>query len=226
MKASIIVPVYNERETVGKVLDRLAALPIEKEIIVVEDPSTDGTREYLERLAKKGEFKAVFRPEKRGKGAAIRTGLAEATGQVVVIQDADLEYTPEEIPQLLVPFEKGEARAVYGSRFRGRIEGMSGASRVANRVLTFVANLLFGVGITDEATCYKAVETELLRSLDLRCERFEFCPEVTAKLGRRGIKIVELPISYRARTGEEGKKISWRDGFEALYTLLRYRIKE
>jgi glycosyltransferase involved in cell wall biosynthesis len=226
MKASIIVPVYNERETVGKVLDRLAALPIEKEIIVVDDASTDGTREYLERSGKKGGFKAVFHPENRGKGAAIRTGLAEATGQVVVIQDADLEYAPEEIPQLLVPFEKGEARAVYGSRFRGTIEGMSGASRIANRVLTFVANLLFGVGITDEATCYKAVETELLRSLDLRCERFEFCPEVTAKLGRRGIKIVELPISYRARTGEEGKKISWRDGFEALYTLLRYRIKE
>lgn len=226
MKVSIIVPVYNERQTVERLLERLVRLPLEMEIIVVDDASTDGTREYLEGVAKEGKTRVLFHAENRGKGAAIRTALTHVTGEVVVIQDADLEYTPEEIPRLLEPIEKGDADAVYGSRFLGTIEGMSWVSRMANRALTFAANLLFRVDITDEATCYKVIKSDLLRSLHLRCQRFEFCPEVTAKLGRKGIGIAEVPITYRARTGREGKKIAWRDGVEAVFTLLRYRIRE
>jgi len=226
MKVSIIVPIYNERDTIEPLLERLKAVALDKEIVLVDDSSTDGTREYLESITGDDRIKVLFHAKNRGKGAAIRTGLEEVTGQVVVIQDADLEYTPEEIPKLVEPIEKGEARAVYGSRFLGEIKGMRWMNWVANRILALASNLLFRVGITDEATCYKVVETDLLRSLNLRCERFEFCPEVTAKLGRRHIKIVEVPITYRARTGKEGKKISWRDGVEALVTLLRYRIKE
>lgn len=226
MKVSIIVPAYNEMDTIEAVLARLVALPLDKEIIAVDDASTDGTREYLEKVAKEGKVKVLFHPENRGKGAAIRTALAQVTGEVVAIQDADLEYVPEEIPKLLEPIERQGADAVYGSRFLGTIEGMSWMSRVANRALTFATNLLFRVGISDEATCYKVVRSDLLRSLNLRCKRFEFCPEVTAKLGKRGIGIVEVPITYRARTGKEGKKITWRDGVEAVLTLLRYRIRE
>lgn len=226
MKVSIIVPAYNEMRTIEALLARLLALPVDKEIIVVDDASMDGTRERLETIAREGEVKVLFHPENRGKGAAIRTALPWVTGEVVVVQDADLEYVPEEIPRLMEPIERKESDAVYGSRFLGTIEGMSLMSRAANRFLAFVANLLFRVNITDEATCYKVVRSDLLRSLNLRCERFEFCPEVTAKLGKRGVRIVEVPISYRARTGEEGKKISWRDGVEALLTLLRYWIRE
>jgi len=217
------VPAYNERATIEEILRRLRALPLDKEIIVVDDGSTDGTREYLSGLAEPG-LKVVFHPENRGKGAAIRTGLEAATGEVTIIQDADLEYMPEEIPQVVAPILDGRAEVVYGSRFKGDWRGMKPLYRLGNWVFATFANLLFGLGISDEATCYKAFRTDLLRRLDLQCQGFEFCPEATAKVGRLGKRILEVPITYRARTHAEGKKIGWREGFQVLSTLLKWRF--
>jgi glycosyltransferase involved in cell wall biosynthesis len=165
-----------------------------------------------------------FKPVNEGKGAAIRTGLELATGDIVVIQDADLEYDPAQLPEVVAPIVRGEADVVYGSRFRGSITGMRLANRVANRLLTWAANLLYGAGITDEATCYKAFRADLIRALPLRCRRFEFCPEVTARVRRRGVRIYEVPIRYAGRTAAGGKKIRWTDGLSALWTLVRYRF--
>lgn len=225
MKVSLVVPVYNERDTIETVLSRLeaVALPAEKEIILVDDFSTDGTRKWLGQLPADRAV-VLLHDRNRGKGAAIRTALERATGDIIAIQDADLEYNPEELPQLVAPLVEGRAKVVYGSRFRGRIQGMRLANRIANRILAALANLLFRVGITDEATCYKLIEANLLRSLNLRCERFEFCPEVTAKLGKRGIPILEIPITYVARSAREGKKIAFKDGLTAIWTLIKYRF--
>jgi dolichol-phosphate mannosyltransferase len=199
----------------------------EKEILVCDDGSTDRTVEVVrERAAEDGRVRVVQHQKNRGKGAAIRTALAEARGDYVLIQDADLEYEVSDYPALLSKVAAG-AEVVYGSRFtgNGRPTGMRTANFVANRILTRAANLLYGLSITDEATCFKVFRTDLLRSLDLRCEGFEFCPEVTAKLGKRGIDIAEVPIHYRARNVAEGKKVRWTDGFEAMWVLLAERIR-
>jgi dolichol-phosphate mannosyltransferase len=203
------------------------AVPIDKEVLVVNDGSRDGSREVLDGLARRLPIRVFHHERNRGKGAAIRTALAEARGEVVVIQDADLEYDPEEFPRLLEPILRGETNVVYGSRYLGRQNELPFTPfKLAVLMLTSLANLLYGTRLTDEATCYKMFRASVIRPLPLRCERFEFCPEVTARVAKRGERIVEIPIRYHFRTKAQGKKIGWRDGFEAFYTLIRYRFMD
>ena len=227
MKVSILIPVYNEFRTFPQVLERVRRAPLPagctKEIIVIDDGSTDGTAHSIDEFARAGWIIAHRSATNSGKGAAIRAGLAIASGDVILIQDGDLEYDPADYSRLVEPIVGGDAEVVYGSRFPGARD-MAWPNRIANAILTAAANLLYRAHISDEATAYKAFRTPLLRSLDLQCRRFEFCPEVTAKLRRLGIAIHEVPIHYNARGIADGKKIRARDGFEALWTLLRYRL--
>jgi glycosyltransferase involved in cell wall biosynthesis len=232
MLLSIIIPAYQEEATIGELLRRVRAVDTEslgfdKEIVVCDDGSSDRTGEIVRAaIAEDDRIRLVNHPQNRGKGAAVRTALEAATGDHVLIQDADLEYEVSDYPALLGPLLEG-VPVVYGSRFLARRwpAGMRLPNFVANRLLALVANALFGLGITDEATCFKAFRTDLLRSLDLQCNGFEFCPEVTAKLGNRGIPIVEVPISYSARAHEHGKKVRWTDGFEAMWVLCKHRVR-
>ena len=224
-KLSVIVPVYNERSTVAEAIRRARSvdLPLDRELIVVDDGSTDGTADLLPTLAD-SKVRVVSHPANRGKTAAIRTGLAHATGDLVVIQDADLEYDPEDWAALLAPVLAGRARVVYGSRFTGSRRNMLFWSNVGNRFLCFVTNVLYGTRLSDVETCYKLFDRRLLDGIPLRSERFGFEPEVTARLLRAGEPIVEVPISYDGRTRQEGKKISWRDGLETLRLLVACRF--
>lgn len=226
MKISIIIPVYNEVNVLPMVLDRVmkAALPAgcEKEIVIVDDGSTDGTSEVLDRY--QGLVMIHHSVENFGKGAAIRIGIRKATGDIVLIQDGDLEYDPNDYLAVLQPLVDGEAAVVYGSRFKGNLQGMKFANWVANQILTLTANVLYQCRLTDEATAYKAFRMDVLRAMRLRCLRFEFCPEVTAKARRLGYAIHEVPIRYNARGILEGKKIRWQDGFHAMWTLVKYRF--
>ena len=228
MKISIIIPVYNEFHTFKRVLERVrqAHLPsgCSKEIIVVDDGSTDGTTQMIGEEVRAGIVVGHYSRRNSGKGAAIRIGIEISSGDIILIQDGDLEYDPNDYHKLLAPIVKGEADVVYGSRFLGKATGMAFKNRVANWILAAAANLLYGSAITDEATAYKAFRASVLRQIGLKCRRFEFCPEVTAKLGRLGYRIHEVPIGYNARGIDEGKKIRSRDGFEALWTLVRYRF--
>jgi glycosyltransferase involved in cell wall biosynthesis len=226
LKVTILIPVYNEVNVLPMVLDRVmkADLPAgcAKEIVIVDDGSTDGTTELLERYR---DLVVVHHSvENFGKGAAIRIGLRKASGDIVLIQDGDLEYDPRDYVAVLQPIVDGDAKVVYGSRFRGDLKGMKFANWVANKLLTWTANLLYGCRITDEATAYKAFHADVLNGMRLRCMRFEFCPEVTAKVRRMGYGIHEVPIRYNARGILEGKKIRWQDGFHAMWTLLKYRF--
>ena len=228
MKLSVLIPVHNEESTTEEVIRRVSEVDLngmEREIIVIDDASTDGTAGKLEQYRGRPDLVLLSHEANRGKGAAIRTGLASVTGDIVIIQDADLEYDPSEYPKLVAPIVEGEADVVYGSRFKGRVEDMALPNLVANKILAWAATLLFFRRVTDEATCYKVFRADLLRSFDLKCERFEFCPEVTAKTLKGGYRLVEVPITYRARSVEAGKKIQVRDGFEALWTLVRYRFR-
>jgi dolichol-phosphate mannosyltransferase len=220
---SVIVPVYNETDTMRELLVRLRAAPFPKEIIVVDDCSTDGTGGVL---AGEPDIVLVRHDRNRGKGAAIRTGIARVTGDIVIIQDADLEYDPNEIPKVVAPIVEGVADVSYGSRFkRGLPRDMPLANKLANLILAWTVRVLFRYPLTDEATCYKAFRASVLKSIPLRCERFEFCPEVTAKMLRAGRRIVETElVNYRPRTRRQGKKIRWTDGVEAVTTLIRYRF--
>jgi dolichol-phosphate mannosyltransferase len=227
VKISILIPVYNEFHTFPQVLERVRSAPLPpgctREIIVVDDGSTDGTTDMLKRYADAGIVTGHYSSSNSGKGMALRIGIGLASGDIIVTQDGDLEYDPQDYSRLLEPLLSNQADIVYGSRFLGRPVGMAWKNRVANWILTTAANLLYRARITDEATAYKAFRTELLRDLRLECRRFEFCPEVTAKLRRRGHRIHEVPITYNARGIADGKKIRARDGFEALWTLIKYR---
>lgn len=222
---SVIVPVYNEEGTLAELLERLRRAPFRKEIIVVDDGSKDKTPDIL---AEQTDIVAIRHERNRGKGAAIRTGIAHATGDIIIIQDADLEYDPNEIPRVIEPIVKGETSVAYGSRFfKGLPKDMPFPNKVANVLLAWAVRLLFWYPLTDEATCYKAFRADVLKSMSLKCERFEFCPEVTAKSLKRGIKIREVELhNYRPRTKREGKKIRWTDGLEAISTLFKYRFRD
>lgn len=224
MKLSVIIPVYNERDTVAETIARVRASPVEKEILVVDDASSDGTAEVVAPLAG-DDLKLICQPRNQGKGAAIRHALVEVTGEIVIIQDADLEYDPADYPALIAPILAGEASVVYGTR-APRFEGMRWPHHAFNRVAALLANALYRAQITDEATCYKVFRTEVLREIPLQCQRFEFCPEVTAKVRKRGLRIREVPVRYHARSVGAGKKIRWWDGVVALWTLIKYRFTE
>lgn len=232
MLLSILIPAFREEATIAEILRRVAAIDtagegFTKEIIVCDDGSDDRTAEIAgQAAATDPAIRVVRHPRNRGKGAAIRTALDHARGDYCLIQDADLEYEVSDYPALLRPAAAG-ADVVYGSRFLAnpRPTGMRTANYVANRMLSTAANLLYGLSLTDEATCFKLFRTELLRSLELECEGFEFCPEVTAKLGRRGVPIVEVPIAYTARALADGKKVRWTDGVEAMWVLVKHRVR-
>lgn len=232
MRVSIIIPAYNELHALPTVIARVLAAPLpagcDKEIIIVDDGSTDGTTQLLAQYRSVPSIAVHHSLVNFGKGAAIRAGIAKATGDIVLIQDGDLEYDPADYVAVLAPIVNGEAQVVYGSRFLGSLRddrhGMKRANWLANRILTTSANLLYGARLTDEATAYKAFHIAVLRRIKLQCLRFEFCPEVTAKVRRLGVPIHEVPISYNPRGILEGKKIRWQDGFHALWTLVRYRF--
>ena len=222
-EVSILVPAKNEEATIAAVVERLVALPLHKQIVVIDDGSTDRTVQVLEPFLDK--ITLVKNPDPGGKGKAIKAGLKEATGKVVVIQDADLEYVPEELPLVVCPIIEGNANVVYGSRFtKGLNKDMALPNKVVNILLAWMTRILYGQKITDEATCYKAFRRDILEKMDLECVRFEFCPEVTAKASRLGETIREVPIHYSPRNVQEGKKIRWTDGVEAFWTLAKYRF--
>jgi len=227
-RLSVIIPVYNERDTIREILDRVLAVDLDKEVVIVDDGSVDGTGEILSGLAISPDYtvKVIRHTRNQGKGAAIRTGLVHITGDVVIVQDADLEYDPAQYPSLIRPIREQGAQVVYGSRNRQRNPRSSWAFYWGGRLLSWLTNLLYGSGISDEATGYKVFRTDVLRGLSLESTGFEFCPEVTAKVLRQGIPIHEVPISYTPRSLREGKKIRWQDGLAAAWTLVKYRFVE
>lgn len=227
MKLSVIIPVYNEAATIETIIRRIAAVPVRKEMIVVDDGSTDGTRDILatmEATENPLSLRTFFHKENKGKGAAIRTGLAAVTGDVVVIQDADLEYHPEDYPTALKLIEEEWADAVYGSRFLGPHRVFLFWHYAANKFLMLLANILYNSILTDMETGFKMIRADVLRSLNIRSFTFDFEVEVTAKLFKRGYRVYEIPITYTGRTYEEGKKITWKDGLRALYALFKFRF--
>jgi glycosyltransferase involved in cell wall biosynthesis len=224
---SVVMPAYNERDTIEEMIRRVLAVPMRTELIVVDDGSKDGTRDILSRLVQELPFKLVLQPANGGKGAALRRGFQDVTGDLVVIQDADLEYSPEEFPQLIELIREGRADVVYGSRFLGRHRVFLFTHYAGNRFLTLVTNVLYNTMLSDMETCYKVMRTEVLRSLTLESNGFGIEPELTAKIFKRQYRVYEVPITYDGRGFEEGKKISWwRDGFVALWVLLKYRFTE
>ena len=219
------MPTYNERTTIEEIVRRVLAVPLRIELIVVNDGSTDGTGEILDRLQKELGF-TLLHQANGGKGSALRRGFASVTGDIAVIQDADLEYSPEEFPQLIDLIVQGKADVVYGSRFLGRHRAFMFAHYVGNKLLTLVTNILYNTMLTDMETCYKAMRIEVLRSMTLKSNGFGIEPELTAKIFKRGYKVYEVPITYAGREYTEGKKITWVDGFGAIWTLLKYRFTE
>ena len=223
---SVVMPAYNERHTIDEIVRRVLAVPVRIELIVVDDRSTDGTREMLENLQRELGFTLVLQTANAGKGAALRAGFEKVTGDIVVIQDADLEYSPEEYPALIELICSGDADVVYGSRFLGRHRVFLFTHYAGNRALTLLTNVLYNTMLTDMETCFKAMRVEVLRSMTLRSDRFSIEPELTAKIFKRGYRVYEIPITYNGRGYEDGKKITWVDGLEAVWTLLKYRFTE
>ncbi len=225
MKLSVIIPCYNERNTIEAIIGRVYAMGLAYEVVVVDDGSTDGTREILRAMPDLDGLRIVYHDVNRGKGAAVRTGFRHATGEIFLIQDADLEYDPRDYPILLRPIEEGISYVVYGSRFLGGPrKAMLFWNMVANRILTFVTNIFYNSILSDMMTCYKVFRAEVVRSIPLRAHGFEFEPEITAKVLKRGYRIYEVPISYNGREWDQGKKIKWVDAPLALWTLLKYRF--
>lgn len=242
-KLSIVIPVYNEINTIYEILRQVSDVEIglEKEIILIDDCSTDGTREVLEKIGNKEKealslipskgsrsIKVVFHQQNTGKGGALRTGFGHVTGDITIVQDADLEYDPHDYPRLIKPILDDDADVVYGSRFLGRKrpEGILFSSFVANKFLTFISNILTGLSLTDMETCYKVMKSHILKEIELTSDRFGIEPEITAKLAKKGVKIIELPISYFGRDHTTGKKINWKDGVSAIYHILRFNLKK
>ncbi|MEW6679744.1 MAG: glycosyltransferase family 2 protein [bacterium] len=223
MKLSVIMPVYNEKDTIEKIIKKIEGVNLSKEIIIIDDYSSDGTREIIERIENKNVIK-IFQGENKGKGSAIRAGLERASGDIIIIQDGDLEYSPEDYYKLVKPIMEGKASVVYGSRVLGKGKFSYLRYALGGKFLSFLTNILYGSHITDEPTCYKVFKAEVIKSINLKCKRFEFCPEVTAKVLKKGYKILELPISYYPRKIEEGKKINYKDGLKAIWTLIKYRF--
>jgi glycosyltransferase involved in cell wall biosynthesis len=222
---SVVMPVYNERTTVEEIIRRVVVLPMRIQLIVVDDGSTDGSGEILDRLQLELGF-TLLRQTNAGKGAALRRGFAAVTGDMVVIQDADLEYSPEEYPELIELICKGQADVVFGSRFLGRHRVFMFTHYMGNRVVTLATNVLYNTMLTDMETCYKVMRTDVLRSFTLTSNGFGIEPELTAKIFKRGYRVYEIPITYAGRGYDEGKKITWRAGFEALWVLLKYRFTD
>lgn len=223
IKLSIVIPVYNERETLPIIIDRINKVPVDKEIIIVDDNSNDGTKEYLERL-NESHIKTLFHTNNMGKGAAVRTAQAHITGDIVLIQDADLEYQPEDYPVLIKPFEDGYADVVIGSRFLGTHRVFLVWHYFGNKLLTLLTNILFNTILTDMECGYKVFKTEIFKSITIKSNKFNLEPELTAKVFKRKYKIVEVPITYYGRDYNEGKKINWFDAIPAVLALIKYRF--
>ncbi len=236
---SVVIPVYNERETIHRIVGLVRAVPVRKQIILVDDCSTDGTRDVLERMnAREADLTVVFHDRNRGKGAALRTGFRHATGQLVIVQDADLEYDPSEYPKLIQPILEGKADVVYGSRFTGESHRvLYFRHSLGNKFLTLLSNMCTNLNLTDMEVCYKVFRREVIQGITLRSDRFGFEPEVTAKVARfvvpalegrpaRRCRVYELPVSYNGRDYSEGKKIGWKDGLQALYCIVRYALAD
>ncbi len=224
-KLSIVIPVYNERGTIVQVIESVRKLPIDKQIIVVDDGSTDGTRDVLESLQNMPEVEVFFHCVNQGKGAALQTGFRLAEGEIVIVQDADLEYNPEDILKVIQPIERGETSIAFGSRYlEANHQNSSALHRLGNWGLTALSNLVNSQKLTDMETCYKAFRREVLQSMIIEQRRFGFEPEITAKVARRGLAIVEVPVRYNARSWTEGKKIGFRDLISAIYCIVRYRL--
>jgi glycosyltransferase involved in cell wall biosynthesis len=227
MRLSIIMPVFNEAATLSQILDQVRAveLPgIEKEILVIDDGSTDGSREILARKAQTSDIHVHLHPENLGKGTAVRTGIEHATGDLLLIQDADLEYDPRDYPKLIQPIVEGRVAVVYGSRFLGPRKAMMFWHMIGNKLLTLTTNILYNAILSDMETCYKCFRADVVKGIPLRSRRFDFEPEITAKVLKRGHRIFEVPIAYYGREFHEGKKITWRDAPVAFWTLIKYRF--
>ena len=223
---SVVMPVYNERDTIEEIIGRVLAIRIRIQLIVVDDGSKDGTRDILTALREQRDFRLIFQDRNQGKGAALRRGFSEVSGDIVLIQDADLEYSPEEYPELIELICQGRADVVFGSRFLGRHRVFLFTHYLGNRLLTAITNVLYNTMLSDMETCYKVMRTEVLRSMTLKSDSFGIEPELTAKIFKRGYRVYEVPITYDGRGYEEGKKITWRDGVVALGVLLKYRFTE
>jgi len=229
MRISIIMPAYNEAATIAEMIGRVQTVDVgcEKEMIIVDDASVDGTKDVLNGFTERGNVRVVFHEKNQGKGAAIRTGLAHATGDIVVIQDADLEYDPQDLPRLIAPIVNGKADVVYGNRFHGEAHRVLYFwHSVGNGLLTLVCNMLTNLNLSDMEVGYKAFRGDVIRGIRLRSDRFGFEPEITAKVAKLGCRLFEVPISYYGRTYAEGKKITWKDGIAALWCIVRYRIAD
>lgn len=228
MKLSVVVPVYNEKNTIEEILARIEAVSeLDKEIIIVDDASTDGTVEILKKLEGiKPHIKFVYKDKNRGKGHTLKIGFQHSSGEYVIVQDADLEYDPTEYKKLLRALEEEKVDVVYGSRFSGNYEDMSSLHYFGNKLLTMVTNLLFGVLLTDMETCYKLMPGDFVRKLNIKSERFDFEPEITAKILKAGLRIKEVPITYKGRSHDDGKKITWKDGIGAIATLIKFRFTD
>jgi glycosyltransferase involved in cell wall biosynthesis len=221
---SVVMPVYNERDTIDEIVSRVVAIPMRVELVVVDDCSTDGTRAHLGEMQKQFGFTLLLQPHNQGKGAALRRGFAAVTGDIVAVQDADLEYSPEEFPTLAQLIIEGRADVVYGSRFLGQHRVFLFTHYLGNRLLTLVTNILYNTMLSDMETCYKMMRREVLEGLDLQSNGFGIEPELTAKIFKRGYRVYEVPIMYDGRGYDEGKKITWKDGLVALWVLIRHRI--